>query len=162
MIQNLFLPGSGSCPECEIPLKRGNYRIQLFEDASIDKEVEIRRKVLLDFCKQEEDFADLREYNDYLELIEDIVFNLVNGVDVEETKRKIQENKEANRDFITKNRHRKGKDKLELEDMVAEEKRLEAKRKLEDAAAELKSKNLKVENKEKLIDDLMFSDSDAK
>ena len=104
----------------------------------------------------------MREYNDYLELIEDIIFNLVNGTDVEQTKRQIQEYKEANRDHILKNRHKKGRDRIEMEDLVAEEKRLDAKRKLEDAQLELKSKNLKVENKEKLIDDLMFSDTDAK
>ena len=60
--------GSGSCPECDIPLRRGNFRLQLFEDAIIDKEVDIRRRILKDFNKHEEDFESLREYNDYLEV----------------------------------------------------------------------------------------------
>jgi CDK-activating kinase assembly factor MAT1 len=38
--------GSGSCPECDIPLRRTNFRLQLFEDAIIDKEVDIRRRIL--------------------------------------------------------------------------------------------------------------------
>jgi len=38
--------GSGSCPECNVPLRRTNFRLQLFEDAIIDKEVDIRRRIL--------------------------------------------------------------------------------------------------------------------
>ncbi len=40
------MSGSGSCPECDIPLRRTNFRLQLFEDAIIDKEVDIRRRIL--------------------------------------------------------------------------------------------------------------------
>ena len=64
--------------------------MQLFEDANIDKEVDIRRKILRDFNKQEEDFETLREFNDYLEMVEDIIFNLCNGIDVAETERKVR------------------------------------------------------------------------
>ena len=73
MLQNKFklklyfflFSGSGSCPECNIPLRRVNFRLQLFEDSLVDKEIEIRRRVLRDFNKSEEDFADLREFSDY-------------------------------------------------------------------------------------------------
>ncbi len=60
----------------------------------------------------------MREYNDYLELIEDTIFNLVNGTDVKQTKRQIQEYREANQDHILKNRHKKGRDRIEMEDLV--------------------------------------------
>jgi CDK-activating kinase assembly factor MAT1 len=159
---HILYSGSGACPECEIPLRRGNFKLQLFEDASIDKEVEIRRRILKDFCKTRDDFATLHDYNDYLELIEDIIFNLANNIDVEDTKRRIQNYKEANKEFISKNRNRIATDRLELEDILAEEKRVEAKRKQEDALVEVESKTAKVRNKEKLIDDLMFSDTDAR
>ncbi|XP_050684061.1 CDK-activating kinase assembly factor MAT1 isoform X2 [Leptidea sinapis] len=66
----LFLKGSGSCPDCNVPLRRCNYRVQLFEDAMVEKEIDIRKRILKDFNKKEEDFATLREYNDYLEDIE--------------------------------------------------------------------------------------------
>ena len=39
----------GACPECNIPLRRTNFRLQLFEDANVDKEVDIRRRILKDF-----------------------------------------------------------------------------------------------------------------
>ena len=51
---------------------------------------------------------------------------------------------------------------MELEDILTEEKRLEAKRKHEDAISAAESKSAKVRDKEKLIDELMFSDKDSK
>lgn len=51
------------------------------------------------FNKRPEDFPTLRAYNDYLEEVEDITFNLMNEVDVAETEARITayelENKEA-------------------------------------------------------------------
>ena len=38
--------GSGTCPECNISLRRTNFRLQFFEDATIEKEIEIRKRVL--------------------------------------------------------------------------------------------------------------------
>ncbi|KAG8236334.1 hypothetical protein J437_LFUL010468, partial [Ladona fulva] len=63
----LFLKGSGSCPECNVPLRRSNFRVQLFEDAGVEKEVDIRKRILKDFNKRQEDFGTLQEFNDYLE-----------------------------------------------------------------------------------------------
>ena len=51
---------------------------------------------------------------------------------------------------------------LELEDILTEEKRREAKRKQEDAVIEAESKSAKIKDKEKLIDELMFSEKDSK
>jgi len=161
-VETLFARGSGSCPECEVPLRRVNFKLQLFEDASIDKEVEIRRKVLRDFCRTEEDFETLREWNDYLEKVEDIIFNLSNGIQVEETQRLIADYREANKAFIKKNMHKMSAEYLELEDILTEEKRREAKRKQEDAVIEAESKSAKIKDKEKLIDELMFSEKDSK
>lgn len=43
------------------------------------------------------------EYNDYLEEIEDIIYNLVNNIDIEETKKKISEYKQKNQHQIALN-----------------------------------------------------------
>lgn len=42
----LFVRGAGNCHECDTPLRKSNFRVQLFEDPAVDKEVEIRKKVL--------------------------------------------------------------------------------------------------------------------
>ena len=51
---------------------------------------------------------------------------------------------------------------LELEDILTEEKRMDAKRKQENAIFEEEGKKAKVRDKERLIDDLMFSDKNSK
>lgn len=51
MCHGLFA-GSGSCPECGLPLRRNNYRVQMFEDPQVEKEVDIRRRILRDFNKK--------------------------------------------------------------------------------------------------------------
>ena len=42
----LFIRGSNACPECGTALRRNNFRVQLFEDSNVEKEVDIRKKVL--------------------------------------------------------------------------------------------------------------------
>ena len=57
-----------------------------------------------DFNKRREDFGSLRDFNDYLETIEDIIFNLSNNIEIIETNKKIQAYKEANKESIIRNR----------------------------------------------------------
>jgi len=160
-VELLFVKGSGSCPECNIPLRRANFRLQLFEDASVDKEVDIRRRILKDFNKQEEDFESLREYNDYLEMVEDIIFNLTHNIESLETNKKIQQYKEENRSQIIKNRSKMSKDALELMDILSMEEKQQNQVRVEMRMLEEAEKAIKLKNKEKLIDDLMFSEEDA-
>lgn len=42
----LFIKGSGACPQCGTALRRNNYRLQVFEDATVEKEVDIRKRIL--------------------------------------------------------------------------------------------------------------------
>lgn len=133
----------------------------MFEDANVDKEVDIRRRILKDFNKQEEDFDDLRGYNDYLEMVEDIIFNLTNNIDILDTNKKIAKYKEDNKDSIVKNRSRLSRDALELLDILSMEEKYSKQVKLEMKVLEEAEKAAKIKNKEKLIDDLMFGEADA-
>lgn len=103
-----FITGSGSCPDCNVPLRRSNFRVQLFEDSMVEKEMDIRKRVLKDFNKKEEDFSTLREYNDYLEEIEVIIYNLVNNIDVVGTNKRIEQYKRDNKELIMKNKAKIG------------------------------------------------------
>jgi len=55
---------------CKTLLRKDDYVTQTFEDLAVDKEVRIRKTLMKHYNKREEDFATLREYNDYLEEIE--------------------------------------------------------------------------------------------
>ncbi|CAL8129180.1 unnamed protein product [Orchesella dallaii] len=161
-VELLFVKGSGACPECNIPLRRSGFRIQLFEDPVVEKEVDIRRRVLRDFTKQESDFPNLREYNDYLEQLETIIFNLVNNIDIIETNKQIEQYKKENKDQITKSRARKPTEILLLEAIIEEENRRSEFRQRESLTSAKEEKLRKQKNHEALIDDLMFLESDAK
>lgn len=91
-----------------MPLRRSNFRVQLFEDSMVEKEIDIRKRILKDFNKKEEDFATLREYNDYLEEIESIIYNLVNNIDIINTNKRIEQYKKENKELITKNKAKIG------------------------------------------------------
>ena len=58
------------------------------------------------YNKTEEEFDSLDAYNDYLEEVEDIVFNLSNKIDVEAMKEKIRAYEEQHRDEIVANQAR--------------------------------------------------------
>ncbi|XP_035904849.1 CDK-activating kinase assembly factor MAT1 [Anopheles stephensi] len=160
-VELLFLKGSGSCPECNVALRRSNFRVQLFEDSNVDKEVQIRKRILKDFNKKEDDFASLDEYNDYLETIEELVFNLCNNIDIINTNKRIEQYKRDNRDVIMKNKSKLSKDELELEQIVEYEKEQFEQRRKELAMIEAENRKQKTKNKEELIDSLMASYEDA-
>ncbi|XP_050455018.1 CDK-activating kinase assembly factor MAT1 [Cataglyphis hispanica] len=157
----LFLKGSGACPECKIPLRRTNFRVQMFEDTMVEKEVNIRKRILRDFNKKEEDFSTLREYNDYLEEIETIIYNLANNIDVVETNKKIEQYKKDNKEQIARSKSKLNRSEYELEEMIELEKQKEEERKKELVKEEIEIKKKKIRDKQALIDELTLSDADA-
>ncbi|GFY63424.1 hypothetical protein TNIN_185401 [Trichonephila inaurata madagascariensis] len=161
-VELLFVKGSAACPQCNIALRRNNFRVQIFEDSSVEKELDIRKRILKDFNKKEEDFDSLREYNDYLEEIETIIFNLANDVQVEATKRRIEQYKKENKTQILKNKGKLSKEEEELEELLEYEKIETEARKLQAIEEELELEKQKRKKKEDLIDDLMFSNKSAK
>uniref|UniRef100_A0A671LV55 CDK-activating kinase assembly factor MAT1 n=1 Tax=Sinocyclocheilus anshuiensis TaxID=1608454 RepID=A0A671LV55_9TELE len=123
-VEMLFVRGSGNCVQCNTPLRKSNFRVQLFEDPAIDKEVEIRKKVLKIYNKREFDFSTLKEYNDYLEQVEDIVFNQTNNIDVERIKQMMEQYQRDNKDIIQRNKAKLRR----LETLQEEQRHLQAKR----------------------------------
>jgi CDK-activating kinase assembly factor MAT1 len=55
------------------------------------------------FDKQESDFETLKHYNNYLETVEEINWNLILGIDVEETEQKLRKYEEARKAELNPN-----------------------------------------------------------
>jgi CDK-activating kinase assembly factor MAT1 len=91
------------CPVCKSQLRRAQFTDENANSDALNKEVQLRRRVEREWNKREADFPSLAAFNDYLEEREDIVYNLVNGIDVEATQQKITAYREANRESITRN-----------------------------------------------------------
>ncbi|XP_056692582.1 uncharacterized protein [Spinacia oleracea] len=71
------------------------------------KEVSIRKRILSIFNKREDDFPSLKEYNDYLEEVEDMTCNLIDGIDIPGIEAKIAQYEEENAEQIMNSRARK-------------------------------------------------------
>lgn len=160
-VELLFVKGSGACPDCGTALRRSNFRLQIFEDALVEKEIDIRKRVLRDFNKKEEDFSSLKDYNDYLEMIETIVFNLSNQLDVEATKKLIDQYKKDNKSQIRKNQSKMSRDEELLDNLIEQELQESTMRKIMILEDEKREKAAKRKHKEALIDALMYQDRSA-
>ncbi|MBN3270596.1 MAT1 factor, partial [Polyodon spathula] len=156
-VEMLFVRGSGNCQECDTPLRKNNFRVQLFEDPAVDKEVEIRKKVLKIYNKNDSNFPSLREYNDYLELIEEIVYNLTNNVDLENTKQMMEQYQRENKEIIQKNKIKLTREQEELEELLAMERQENEQRRLLQLKEEKRQVQAKKKNKQALLDELESS-----
>lgn len=80
-VDRLFAYGPVTCPHngCEKILRKNKFKTQIFEDVAVEKEVDIRQRVLSVMNKREDEFDTLSDFNAYLEKIEDSIFTLLNG-----------------------------------------------------------------------------------
>ncbi|EFN58496.1 hypothetical protein CHLNCDRAFT_140536 [Chlorella variabilis] len=67
------------------------------------REMQIRTRIESIFNKREENFASRQEYHEYLEEREDIIFNLVERIDVKEMESRVEEYRRVNADSIVRN-----------------------------------------------------------
>ncbi|PLW45452.1 hypothetical protein PCANC_06711 [Puccinia coronata f. sp. avenae] len=102
-IDRIFSLGPEPCPICGQTLRKASFAPQTFENLAVEKEVVIRKRISKYFNKRREDFMTLDAYNNYLEEVEDITFNLINGVDVAETEAKIKRFQIENQELIAQN-----------------------------------------------------------
>ncbi|PIA65144.1 hypothetical protein AQUCO_00100559v1 [Aquilegia coerulea] len=77
---------------------------------SYAKEMAIRKRISNIFNKREDDFPSLRDYNDYLEEVEDMTFNLIEGIDVATIEAKIAKYQAENAEQIINSRARKAEE----------------------------------------------------
>ncbi|KAF2635644.1 CDK-activating kinase assembly factor [Massarina eburnea CBS 473.64] len=91
-VDRIFSHGPAPCPiaGCKRTLRKVKFRSQTFEDLKVEREVDIRRRVAKVMNKQESDFENLLDYNNYLETVEEMTWNLILEIDVPETNRKLK------------------------------------------------------------------------
>lgn len=90
-IDLMFATGAAKCYQCPTPLKRGNFKKQLFQDSQVEKDIQIRKDILKKFSRTQDSFPNLRAFNDYLEKLETVIYNLANDIDVDETNKLLDE-----------------------------------------------------------------------
>lgn len=145
-VDRIFNAGPNQCPHagCHKTLRRKGFRAAFFGDLSVEREVDIRRRVAAVFNQQEDDFVDLQAYNDYLQKVEDLTFDLVNGSDAQrsaaeaelqrweaEHKADIERNRKAGREADEQSRRRRA-----AEQEAVRQRRLDAAREAEEEKQE--------------------------
>ncbi|KAI1259904.1 CDK-activating kinase assembly factor MAT1-domain-containing protein [Xylariaceae sp. FL1019] len=84
-VSNIFKSGPAQCPyaSCTKTLRQRGFRSAFFGDLSIEREVDIRRRVAAAYNNVEDDFETLLDYNNYLQDVEELCMDLVSGGDAE-------------------------------------------------------------------------------
>lgn len=133
-VDRLFSHGPAACPikGCGKTLRKHRFRTQTFEDIQVEREVDIRRRVAAVFNRREEEFETLRDYNDYLNEVEDITFNLIQGVEVEKTRARFEAYQRANQQEILQNASLAEQERVSFQQLQKAEK--EAAKQLRQAA----------------------------
>ncbi|XP_020872122.1 uncharacterized protein LOC9305431 [Arabidopsis lyrata subsp. lyrata] len=75
-----------------------------------NKEIHVRRRISEIYNRREEDFPSLKDYNDYLEEVECMVFDLIDGINAEAIEEKIKRYSQENAEQIMINRARKAEE----------------------------------------------------
>jgi len=142
------------CPVCKAALTKESFGQKEDIDPEFEKEMIIRKSIIKDFNKRSEDFKTLRQYNDYLEEVEDIIYNLVNFIDVEKTQERIKKYKLENQELIVINQAKKSEeDRQAQERMSAEKGEKEEKKKAQIMEEQIKVQE-QVKKREQLLKDL--------
>ncbi|KAI1771992.1 CDK-activating kinase assembly factor [Hypoxylon cercidicola] len=153
-VKNIFGKGPAQCPyaTCGKTLRERGFRSAFFNDLTVEREVDIRQRVQAVFNMTQDDFETLRDYNDYLQQVEDLTFNLVQGDEAERGKaeQELQAYEQKHREDIEKNRRRgreaesrrKQRDAADAD--AARRRRLEEQQEEERARAEEKTINAEV------------------
>lgn len=164
-VDRLFTSGPGTCPivGCNRTLRKKNFKEAFFADLTIQRSADIRKKVAAVFNRKEDDFETLRDWNDYLEMVENLTFDLTDGNEKERAaaEEKLKMYSQGHKGEIEENRRldermrnaEKERERRELAD--AKERRLNAALMQEEEKLELEK------SKRDVLEQLANSDGEA-
>ncbi|KAK9239767.1 CDK-activating kinase assembly factor MAT1-domain-containing protein [Lipomyces kononenkoae] len=155
-VDKIYSQGPAPCPypSCGKTLRKNRFKRQLFSDVRVEREVDVRKRVAKVFNRRQEEFASLKDYNDYLEEVETAIFNLVNKVDVEATEARLEAYEAANAQAIAANaslQSREAENAKLMQNLEEERRRQQRTSALEESLAE---QELKREVERKVIKEL--------
>lgn len=157
-VDRIFTSGPAPCPvpSCHHTLRKKGFHAAFFGDLEVEREVDVRRRVNEVFNRREEEFETLRDWNDYLQEVEDLVFEIVHG-DAKARARaedQLRKYREGNRREIEENR-RVGEKEVEMgRRREREEKERARMRRLEAMAEEAEEKAEAERSRQEVLDRL--------
>lgn len=161
-VDRIFALGPSPCPypNCDKILRRNKFKAQVFDDLIVEKECDIRRRVISIFNKKETDFQTPEMYDKYLEEIEDIVYKLLNRLDIEETEERLKQYSVENKQSIELNNARKEQEYEKFIKLQKLERQYKSERNRLNNEVINEEKNLKNLSKIQVIDQLQNAATD--
>lgn len=105
-------------------MKRSTLSTRTLDDVQCEKDTSWRRRINKVYNKVESDFANLLEYNNYLEEVEDLIYCIVNGEpNSEECKANVKKHEEANKNEIAIRQSQRADEERLIQDRIAAEQR---------------------------------------
>jgi CDK-activating kinase assembly factor MAT1 len=164
-VDRIFTSGPASCPvpHCGKTLRKRGFHKAFFADLAIEREVDVRKRVGAVFNRRQDEFETLLDWNNYLEDVEGLVFDIMEG-DVKTrtiAEEKLKAYKEANKGVIEENTRvgleegelEKRREKAERE--AARQRRLAAQKEEEEEKADV------LKTRQSVLDRLAYEDVDA-
>ena len=160
-VDRIFSHGPNKCPiaGCKRTLRKHRFREQTFEDIRVEREVDIRKRVAAIFNRREDEFESERDYNDYLNEVEDVTFNLINGVDVEASEKKLHAYAAANARAISDNAALASRETNDYAALQAAEREQARLRRLAARREEEEERRERVEGRQNIINRLAAGDA---
>jgi len=117
-VDRIFTSGPASCPVpyCGKTLRKKGFHKAFFGDLKVEREVDIRKRVGSVFNRRQDEFETLRDFNNYLDDVECLIFDLVQGTKEEKARaeERLKAYRESNMGDIEENR-RVGLEEIEME-----------------------------------------------
>lgn len=157
-VDRLFENGPNQCPYvgCHKTLRKKAFREPMFADLNVEREVDLRKRVAAVFNNTEDDFEDLRAYNDYLDMVETLTMELVYGTDAERAAAsdRLMTWEDEHRAEIEKNRRHGERLREQTRRQVQAEQKAARERRAEAARQEEEERALKAKQREEDLDAL--------
>lgn len=156
-----FDAGPAPCPVCQRILRKAEFYQQIFEDLTVENEVRIRKRMAMIYNKRQEDFKTLKDYNDYLEMVEELTLKLLDDTETDETDYVIEKYRRDNAASIEKNQSKFQREE-KLQRMISEQEQLQRQKMRSEYRKQLEDEQReKNEAKDSVINALANSDRDA-
>ncbi|KAL0242470.1 hypothetical protein GEMRC1_005033 [Eukaryota sp. GEM-RC1] len=107
------------CPLCRRILRRSDFKTEDF-DANVAIELSYRKSLSKTFCFHLHDFDSESEYLEYLDLLEELVYNLSNQIDLEKTKSRIEEFRNSRRVSLAEAKSKQSEQRTLIEEKNSE------------------------------------------
>lgn len=113
------------------------------------------------FNRREEEFESLRHWNNYLEEVEDLTWNLLQGVEVKETERKLDAYRRQNEQGIKQNAARESLESANTEAQFAAQREQARLRREAARIEEMDERRGKEEGRKEIVDAMAKGEGDA-